>query len=244
MTAAAGGVDAGGDGAVAAIGAAVAGTIERVFAAVGVVHTAALRSLAAEVSDGPRAAESGRDLDEQIDRLLREPGQIAVGLGLVAAPRPELNLPLRLRWWQVDPSVGRLVQLDPDLRPASLGYYDYTATDWFDVPRRTGRRHVVGPYVDVHGTGRYLLTLTGPLVARGEFLGVVGADVPVSAFESHLLHVLGLPRQTFLVRNDEGRVVLSTSPEWLVGDLVRDEAVLPGPGAPITGVPWRLHVRS
>jgi hypothetical protein len=217
----------------ARIGAAVSGAIERVFAAVSVVHTAARRSLTGAGSDPTLA--------EQVRELLREPGQIAVGLGLVAAPRPQLDLSL-LQWWQVDPATGRLVQLDPDLRPASLGYYDYTATDWFDVPRRTGRRHVVGPYVDVHGTGRYLLTLTGPVVDAGEFLGVVGADVPVSGFESHLLRVLGAPRQPFLLVNDEDRVVLSTSPRWLVGDLVRAGEQLPGPGTPIAGVPWRLHV--
>lgn len=219
----------------ARIGAAVSGAIERVFAAVSVVHTAALRSL---TGAGP-----GPTLAEQVRELLREPGQIAVGLGLVAAPRPELDLPMRLQWWQVDPAADRLVQLDPDLRPASLGYYDYTAADWFDVPRRTGRRHVVGPYVDVHGTGRYLLTLTGPVVdPDGDFLGVVGADVPVSGFESHLLRVLGRPRQPFLLVNDEDRVVVSTSPRWLVGDLVRAADPLPGAGAPVAGVPWRLHV--
>jgi hypothetical protein len=218
----------------ARIGAAVSGAIERVFAAVSLVHTAALRAL---TGSGP-----GPTLAEQVRELLCEPGQIAVGLGLVAAPRPELDLPLRLQWWQVDPDGDRLVQLDPDLRPASLGYYDYTATDWFDVPRRTGRRHVVGPYVDVHGTGRYLLTLTGPVLEGGDFLGVVGADVPVSGFESHLLRVLRAPLRPFLLVNDEERVVLSTSPAWLVGDLVRSGQELPGRGTPIAGVPWRLHV--
>lgn len=218
----------------ARIGAAVSGAIERVFAAVSLVHTAALRELT--------GAGSGPSLDDQVQELLREPGQIAVGLGLVAAPRPQRDLPLRLQWWQSDPAGDQLVQLDPDLRPASLGYYDYTATDWFDVPRRTGCRHVVGPYVDVHGTGRYLLTLTGPVVEGGDFLGVVGADVPVSGFESHLLRVLRAPRRPFLLVNDEDRVVLSTSPAWLVGDLVRAGQELPGPGTPIAGVPWRLHV--
>lgn len=223
----------------ARIGAAVTGTIERVFAAVSAVHAAALRELTAGSGGVP---QPGPGLDEQVGDLLREPGQIAVGLGLVVAPRPQLGLLLRLQWWQVDPAADRLVQLDPDLRPASLGYYDYTATDWFDVPRRTGERHVVGPYVDVHGTGRYLLTLTGPVVAGGEFLGVVGADVPVSRFESHLLQVLGSPRHTFLLSNDEDRVVLSTSPRWLVGELLRGDAQVPGPGADVAGVPWRLHV--
>jgi hypothetical protein len=129
----------------------------------------------------------------------------------------------------------------PDLRPASLDFYDYTATDWFDVPRRTERRHVVGPYVDVHGTGRYLLTLTGPLVADGEFLGVVGADVPVDRFESHLLRALAPGDAAALVLNDERRVVLSTSPRWLVGDLL-EAPPAESAGADLPGVPWRLHL--
>jgi hypothetical protein len=131
--------------------------------------------------------------------------------------------------------------LRPDLRPASLDFYDYTSTDWFDVPRRTGRRHVVGPYVDVHGTGRYLLTLTGPLLDGGEFLGVVGADVPVNRFENHLLRALDPAVEAVVVLNEEGRVVLSTSPRWLVGDLL---GAPPGAAtaAEMPGVPWRLYL--
>ncbi|MGY6655438.1 PDC sensor domain-containing protein [Amycolatopsis sp. TRM77291] len=216
------------------IGAVISGAIEQVFAAVSLLRIAALRALT--------DTDPSMTIAEQVRDLLGKPGQIAVGLGLVAAPRPRLDLPMRLLWWQIDPATDRLMQLDPDLRPASLGYYDYTTTNWFDIPRRTGLRHVVGPYVDVHGTGRYLLTLTGPVVAGGEFLGVVGADVPVSVFESHLLHLLRAPEQPFLLVNDEDRVVLSTTPRWLVGDLIRVGDELLGPGTPIVGVTWRLHV--
>ena len=78
---------------------------------------------------------------------------------------------------------------------------------------------MVGPYVDVHGTGQYLLTFTEPVIADGQFLGVVGADVPVSRFESHLLRELGAVDAPFVLLDEERRVVLSTSPRWLVGAL-------------------------
>ena len=221
----------------ARVGAAVSRVVEQVFRTVACVHDAALRSVAREGLESGRAV-----LPADTRELLRDPGQLAVGLGLVVAPRPREGLPLRLEWWQVDPDGGSLRTLEPDLRPDSLGYYDYTATEWFDVPRRTGLRHVVGPYVDVHGTGRYLLTLTAPVVAGGEFVGVTGADVPVRRFETHLLQALGTRPAAFVLVNDEGRVVLSTVPRHLVGSLLTDEVDELVDGAPVDGVPWRVFL--
>jgi hypothetical protein len=205
--------------------AAVSGVVEQVFATVAQIHGAAVRAVA---RDGLHA--DGRLLPDDVAQLLRRPGQLAVGLGLVVAPLPEQELPLRLEWWQVDPDGGSLRALEPDLKPTSLGYYDYPATEWFDVPRRTGRRHVVGPYVDVHGTGRYLLTLTEPVVVDGEFVGVAGADVPVRRFEVHLLQALGRLPAPFVLFNDEGRVVLSTAPRWMVGSLLNADVGPPDEG--------------
>ena len=93
------------------------------------------------------------------------------------------------------------------------------------MPRRTGHRHVVGPYVDVHGTDRYLLTLTVPVVADGEFLGVAGADVPVARFETLVLRELGDLAVDVVVVNPEDRVVLSTSARWLAGSLAAPGAL-------------------
>ncbi|PRY48431.1 hypothetical protein LY71_10968 [Geodermatophilus tzadiensis] len=224
-----------GAGELARVGAAVTGVVERVFATVARVHDAALRSVEREGLLAGRAV-----LPTAVRELLHEPGQLAVGLGLVVAPRPAEGLPLRLEWWQVDTERGDLRTLEPDLRPSSLGYYDYTATEWFDVPRRTGQRHVVGPFVDVHGTGRYVLTLTAPVVAGGQFVGVAGADVPVRRFETHLLEALGSLPAPFVLLNDEERVVLSTAPRFLVGSLLPPDTGTPGEGTPVAGAPWRL----
>ncbi|MGY1742258.1 MULTISPECIES: cache domain-containing protein [unclassified Blastococcus] len=219
----------------AAVAAVVAGAVERVFAAVAALDPPARVVLG--VAPG-RADDGGAALEQRARALLAEPGTPAAGLGLVAAPRADRGL--RLLWWQDDGAHDRPAALHPDLRPGSAGFYDYPAADWFAVPRATGARHVVGPYVDVHGTGRYLLTLTAPVVAGGRFLGVVGADVPVSRFEAHVLGVLGTAGGSFAVVGADGRVVLSTSARWLVGALAPD---LPAAeGAPLPGLPWRLHL--
>ncbi len=218
------------------VGAAVSAVVERLFGTVARVHAAVVRSAATGDLGAGRPV-----LGDDVRELLHEPGQLAVGLGLVVAPRPHRGEPLRLEWWQADPDGGVLRRLEPDLRPTSLGYYDYTTTDWFDVPRRTGRRHVVGPYVDVHGTGRYLLTLTEPVVVDGVFLGVAGVDVSVRRFEAHLLATPGGPPPGVVVVNDEDRVVLSTAPHTVVGSLLPDSAVPAGGGRSVPGVPWRWH---
>jgi hypothetical protein len=216
----------------------VAAVVEEVFTEVGRLQDTAL-----PVLRDPAGAGS-RELEAAARELLAAPGQLAVGLGLIAAPRAQDDPPLRLLWWQVDPGTGRLGALHPDLRPASLGFYDYTSAEWFDVPRRTGRRHVVGPHVDVHGTGRYLLTLTEPVLDGPEFLGVVGADVSVARFETHLLGLLGPDAPPFVLLDGEGRVVLSTSARHLVGSLLRSGVDRLGDGVAVAGVPWRLHAAA
>lgn len=224
-------------GAAGRIAATVTAVVEQVFACVTDLHDAALVALGVGEHGVPADAV---DLEERARDLLAAPGQLAVGLGLVAAPRPDRDV--RVLWWQADPDGGPVTALRPDLRPASLDFYDYTSTEWFDVPRRTGRRHVVGPYVDVHGTGRYLLTLTSPVLAGGEFLGVVGADVPVSRFENHLLRALDPEADPIVVLDGEGRVVLSSSPRWLVGDLLGPQVDAAAAAPAVPGVPWRLHL--
>jgi hypothetical protein len=226
------------DGAVR-ISAAVTVAVEEVFGTVAEVRAAALRSLEdAGGDDGDGFA----DLAGPLRALLRQPGQLASGLGLMVAPSPALDLRVRLHWWQVEPVSGAVRELDPDLRPDSVGFYDYATAPWFDVPRRTGARHVVGPHVDVHGTGQYLLTFTVPVLVHGTFLGVAGVDVAVSRFEAHLLDRLGGADEAFLLVNDDDRVVLSTSPWWLVGSLLPAGATAGAGPTRLPSVPWSLHL--
>jgi hypothetical protein len=221
------------------IGTAVSALVEEVFGTVAEVRAAALSSL--REGDGEGAAAEFPGLAEPLQALVRQPGRLASGLGLMVAPSPALDLRVQLHWWQLDP-VGDVVrELDPDLRPDSVGFYDYPTAPWFEVPRRTGARHVVGPHVDVHGTGQYLLTFTVPVLVRGTFLGVAGVDVAVSRFEAHLLDRLGSSSQPFCLVNDDDRVLLSTSPWWLVGSLMREHGPAGTPAMrPLPGAPWRL----
>ena len=220
--------------------AVVSLAVERVFAAVSRVRELVLESNRTATDRGEALREVDVDaLRPSLLQLLAET-PTAIGLGVIFAP--EL-LPRRgLEWWQSAPDLSAPSRLEVDLRSDSLDFYDYAAAEWFVVPRQTGERHVAGPYVDVHGTDRYLLTFTEPIVADGRFLGVAGVDVPVARFETLVLQALSdLPVNVVLIA-EEGRVVLSTWSRWVTGELV------PAAAAPsrltLPGLPWQLSMEA
>ena len=226
---------------VAEVGAVVTEVLERVFGTVGEVRDQALARFG-EAGDTGTAVhrDDVHGLRDPLRELLLTPGCVPVGLGVIVAPEVVDGEPLCLEWWQCGPGPAAPTRLEVDLNSHSVGFYDYVAAPWFEVPQRTGRRHVVGPYVDVHGTDRYVLTFTEPVLADGRFLGVAGADVPIGRFESLVLSRLGdLPAELVVV-GEEDRVVLSTSPRWLVGSLLRPGDGPDGTAADLPGLPWRL----
>jgi hypothetical protein len=198
----------------------IGAVVERVFRSVATVRHSVLEAhRAAQERGEPMGDRDITAMRSTLVDLLRREREIAVGMGVIVAPGFLADQPLRLEWWQCEPERGDPRRLKVDLNPHSVGFYDYAAEEWFVVPRRTGHRHVVGPYVDVHGTDRYLLTLTVPVVAGGEFVGVAGADIPVACFETLVLKELGDLAADVVVVNPENRVVLSTSARWLAGSL-------------------------
>ena len=178
--------------------------------------------------------------------LLLEHRDVAVGMGFIAARGLLSDDRRRLQWWQFVPGRDEPSPLRVDLNPNSLGFYDCDSADWFSVPRSSGRRHVVGPYIDAHGTDRYLLTFTVPISSATSFLGVVGADVPVSVFENRMLRAWGRQSSDVMIINSQGRVVASNSSRALAGDLVLDPAghSVGRTAIDLPGMPWQLRVSS
>ena len=213
--------------------------VERVFATVDEVRRSTLAVYATATAEGRRLSNDDvHGLAPELLARMRRPDEVAVGLGVILEPGLLGHPHLRLEWWQWVAGKDDPARLEVDLRPDSLDFYDYAGTEWFAVPRRTRQRHVVGPYVDVHGTDRYLLTLTMPVEADGEFLGVAGADLPINRFEALVLRRLGAGSAGVVV-NDDGRVAFSTSSRWVIGSLCRGE--MPPASRPLPGLPWRVY---
>jgi hypothetical protein len=167
---------------------------------------------------------------------LRRDDELVIGSGLVAAPDLIADAPWHLAWWTTDAS-RRIEPLRVVSDPAQDGFRDYTVLEWWAVPRRTGHRHITGPYVDYLCTDAYTLTFTVPVHRPdGSMAAVVGSDVYVARAERFLLPVLRACGRPATVVNPSGRVVVSTYPGHATGSLIRATPVgwtrQDGDGAP------------
>ena len=171
---------------------------------------------------GPRRADL--DIEGLCRAMLEDPQTPVAGAGAVMAPGVLADAAYWLEWWTADSRSGTttIAKLAAETDPRAVGFRDYTQLPWYERPFETGERHVTGPYVDYVCTDQYTLTFTRPLVVGGEFSGVVGADVLVAWFEEHLLDVMDGVDRTCVLVNGSGRVVTSSDPTWVTGDLIRD----------------------
>lgn len=128
-----------------------------------------------------------------------------------------------------------------------MNFYDYSSAGWFDLPRRTGERVVIGPYVDYAEP----MSTCSPSRTRSGFLGVAAADIRVNVFESLLLPAIGHSGPPAVLMNAAGRVLASNTAHKVVGSLVADEEldrersqVEVGTSTPdqCTGLPWTVSV--
>jgi hypothetical protein len=171
------------------------------------------------------------------DVLQRHRG-FAAGAGVVLAPDVLADAPRWIDWWWADQGAG-IGQLDVDLDPGSAEFYDYTTTEWYREPARTGRTCVAGPYVDYICTHKYTFTLSVPVTDGGTFLGVAGADILAGEVERLALPALSRLAGPAVLASGSGRVIASTSTALVPGAVLR-----PGTGmcqVSLAGsLPWLL----
>ena len=118
--------------------------------------------------------------------LLRKHAGLAAGAGVVLAPRHGGRCAPLHRVVVGRPSA-QIVPLEVDLDPESAEFYDYTTTDWYREPERTGAPTLAGPYVDFICTHEYTFTLAAPVRRAGRFIGVAAADILATQVERLVL---------------------------------------------------------
>lgn len=138
------------------------------------------------------------------------------GVGIAVTPGYLVDCEYWIEWWRKS-ARGSLEFVAHRLNPESEFFYDYVHRPWYARPMELVMPVVTGPYVDAGGTNGFTVTVATPVFSRGSLIGVLGADFRAAMFETLLIQVGG-ERETVLV-NTAGRVIASTSPRHLPGQL-------------------------
>lgn len=205
--------------------ARIGDVVDEVFASLDAMERDVAGYWAAAVSTNsrPPGREAVAKLQPLITERLAQDDVPINGCGIVFEPGAVHETGLILEWWRHDRHEG-VRRLELDFNPTSERFYDYTRMSWFQVARDEGRRTVVGPYVDLHGSDVYVLTFASPLVVGSRFIGIVGADVPLANFERHLTEPLRRLQGEALLVTEEGRILATSSASWTPGTLFRRRA--------------------
>jgi hypothetical protein len=162
------------------------------------------------------------------------------GAGVAVAAGSLADCPHFLEWWRPGAkSGGPPRRLNLDLNPDSEYFYDYTTMQWYVEPRDRGTACVYGPYLDFTGVDLYVCTFAVPATsATGTFLGVAGADVPISRIETALLPTITACTQPLALINAEGRVIVANHADHVSGSKIRSAGH--GPAWSVPDTPWSL----
>ena len=190
---------------------------EDLFAGLAPLHRAAQDALARDAT----TAALARLVVPAATELLADTGRAVVGAGFVGAPSALEDTAYWLEWWTVEEPGDAPERLAVETDPAGDTFRDWTTLPWFAVPASTGRRHITGPYVDYLCTDEYTLTFTVPVRHRDGMAGVVGCDVYVRHVERLAEDWLDEVAGPAAFVSLEGRVLVSSTPGLMTGDLVR-----------------------
>lgn len=220
---------------------AVAAFVENVYDSLESIATAT-RSLWDRFEAGggtPRSTDLATLRDVVIAELQHQ-GTTFNGAGIAVADGALGDCSRHLEWWRPDHQRdGGAQRLTLDLNPASEYFYDYSTMEWFAVPRDRGTRWVYGPYLDYTGVDLYVCTFAVPVTSgHGTFLGIAGADVPVSRVDAALMPTFTAAKVALALANAEGRVIVANHADHVTGSKIRgaDAAA----SRPVPSTPWSL----
>ena len=221
--------------------AAVAAFVENVYSSLESI-AAATRSLWDRFEangETPRSTDLASLRDVVIAELQHQ-GTTFNGAGIAVADGALCDCPRYLEWWRPDHRHGGSAQrLTLDLDPTSEYFYDYSTMEWFAVPRDRGTRWVYGPYLDYTGVDLYVCTFAVPVTSsRGTFLGIAGADVPVSRLDVALMPTFTAAKVALALANAEGRVIVANHADHVTGSKIR--GVNAAASRPVPSTPWSL----
>lgn len=159
-------------------------------------------------------------LNGHLKETLRSTNASMDGIGVATVPGYLEDCRYWLEWWRSEPR-GDVEFVVHSLNPTQDAFYDYPTRPWFARSLDEQRTIITGPYVDAGGTDAYTVTVATPIEVGGETIGVAGADVVPTRFESYLFDFeRGDDASMLLLANSDGRVIVSASSAHPPGTLL------------------------
>jgi DNA-binding FadR family transcriptional regulator len=183
-----------------------------------------LENVGHDVSGAFDHSPTARGLNVEVARsVLPHLGQlddIIHGLGFMAEVGILPDSRYWMEWWQraADGTFDR--DDNHQLDPARDVFYEYWSKSYLTQPRDTGKPGAVGPYIDHGGVDDYLVTVSVPVSSNGKFVGIMAADIRVASLEQAVSPWLAQGDGMCVLLNSEGRVLLSNSVRYNVGDVL------------------------
>ncbi|HKU35585.1 MAG TPA: cache domain-containing protein [Paenarthrobacter sp.] len=179
-------------------------------------------------------------LEPTVRELIDRHRGLVDGAGLAVAPGLLGDAETWMQSWHThggQPSFTR-----HNLNPASVNYYDYTHTSWYQRPVASGQAVLTGPYWDFGGTDTTIITASLPVPGPENKVSVVAADLSVHHLEVTFLRALGKQDLPVALVSESGKVVASNSARYAVGRTAAADVSARSVALPMKSLtdPWQV----
>jgi hypothetical protein len=161
------------------------------------------------------------------------------GAGFVAALDAVDHEHRYWNWWTR--SSEGVARLHPPRTSSGSAEYVYESMQWYR-DGQDGIASVFGPFIDFAGVNQLVILCAQPVIERGTFLGIAGADLIIDRLEIQLVRLLRRLDDVGVLVGSSGRVVASSLTALAPGERFDDA------GWTMTPVDegradWRLYTR-
>ena len=97
---------------------------------------------------------------------------------------------------------------------------DFNTREWYTNPRDLQRTSITGAYVDT-GTQEMVVTISGPILANNQMVGVMGIDVSLDELSSSLGSIV-IGETGYITLIDSAKMIIFHPDDTVVGSYVQD----------------------
>lgn len=144
-----------------------------------------------------------------------------------------------MHWWFRPVGDAEITPLLANSQPATLDYYDFEQSDWWQDALSGEHVHISEPYMDAAGTNAYVLTGSLALHHDEQLFGVAVIDVAIGELQALWQADLMRLERTACVVSEDGAVIATNSGR-LLGENIELRRSASEDIRRVEGTPWAI----